>query len=75
MGVKERLERYGLKTVCLACGQPGRKFPGEIRLRNRVCGHCRTPGFVVAWSWVCKYPTKAEQKRKQAQDVARALGI
>jgi hypothetical protein len=73
MGVKERLEKYGLRVICLACGPPTRHFPGHGRLRNQTCRYCRVPGFMVSWAWVCKYPWKAEQKRKQATDVERAL--
>ena len=73
MGVKERLEHYGLRVICLACGQTARHFPRSGRLRNQTCRHCGVPGFTVSWAWVCKYPTRAEVKRKQAVSVAQAL--
>lgn len=74
MGVKERIEKYGLRVVCLACGTTARHFPQSGRLRDSRCRLCGVPGFVVSWPWVCKYPTRAEVKRKQAQSVAQALG-
>lgn len=74
MGIRERLERYGLRVVCLGCGEPARHFPRSGRLRNTRCRHCGLPGFVVSWAWVCKYTTKAEAKRRQAQQVMQALG-
>jgi ribosomal protein S14 len=74
MGVKERIAKYGLRVICLACGTPARHFPHSGRLRNQTCRQCGVPGFVVSWAWVCRFTTRAEQKRKKAQEVMAALG-
>jgi len=48
--IRRRVERYGLRVVCLGCGARGRHRPSiDGRLRKRPCPKCGARLRSVAW--------------------------
>lgn len=60
----QRIQRYGIKTICMLCGHEGRHKPGEGRLRESRCGGCGYRFLRPVW-WVKKYATKAHAEWKE----------
>lgn len=46
--MRERLERHGLKVVCVECGARCRHFQARGRLREKACPRCYTFGRLKA---------------------------
>lgn len=56
--IRRRVERYGLKVVCLSCGARGRHRPSfDGRLRERPCPKCG--GTLRARWWIERNDAKA----------------
>jgi len=48
--VLERVQRYGLRTICAGCGDESqRHFPRTGRLRDHRCAVCRGELRSLAW--------------------------
>lgn len=67
----ERLRRYGLRVLCMRCGEESRHYPQSGRLRERAC---TCGGRLRARSWVLRYPDQARALRK-AEGALDALGL
>ena len=71
MGVRERVGRFGLKIVCLACKGYGRHRTEDGTLGSRVCPRCGTPGSMRPLWWIRKYP---ELARAEVGVAVRLMG-
>jgi len=73
MGVKERVQRFGLRVCCLACGYQWRHVPGrEMRLRRVKCPRCEARAAKPEW-WVERYPDLALEEARRARALRRVL--
>ncbi len=64
--VAQRVRLYGIRTICMMCGNEGRHRPGQGRLRDRGCIECGMQRLRARW-WVEKYPTKAHAELKRVR--------
>lgn len=56
--IRRRVERYGLRVVCLVCGARGRHRPSiDGRLRKRPCPKCG--GLLRSVWWVQRHEAAA----------------
>lgn len=70
--IRRRVERYGLKVVCLVCGARGRHRPSiDGRLRKRPCPKCGGKLRLVAW--VKRFEAAAEREAAEERALARVV--
>ena len=68
--IRARVERYGLRVVCLGCGARGRHRPSfDGRLRLRSCPNCGGALRSLAWALAPKNRAKV----RVAAEAERAL--
>lgn len=69
--IRRRVERYGLRVVCLGCGARGRHRPTlQGRLRKRPCPKCGARLRSVAW--VRAHPAAAAQAGAEERAITTA---
>lgn len=68
----QRVRKYGIRTICIMCGDEGRHRPGAGRLRDVSCHECGMKRLRPRW-WVEKYPTKAAAETKRVRGTAFLL--
>jgi hypothetical protein len=80
--IRKRLDRYGLRVICLRCEVLERHKPRlHGRLRHRVCPSCRTPGTLRSVAWAEKNWAKYELERDKLRklfgeiDAVRSHGV
>lgn len=70
--IRRRVERYGLRVVCLECGARGRHRPSiDGRLRKRPCPKCG--GRLRSVAWVARFPAQAAAEGARERAVTRAV--
>jgi len=70
--IRRRVERYGLRVVCLACGVRGRHRPSiDGRLRKRPCPKCG--GRLRTVHWVATHEAAAAVEAREERAVQRAV--
>ena len=73
--IRARVDRYGLRTVCLNCGTDAYRHRPEQagRLRNVRCPSCRRVGSIKTLAWVRKNPERARMRRRDFDAVAYVM--
>lgn len=68
------VEAFGLRVVCLVCGNPQRFYPGGKRLRETVCTWptCGARALRSAY-WIATHPELAREAATRARALERSL--
>jgi hypothetical protein len=70
--IRRRIERYGLRVVCLGCGARGRHRPSiDGRLRKRPCPKCG--GLLKPVWWVARNEAAAAALAREERAVSAAV--
>lgn len=66
--IRQNLERFGLKVICMVCDYTGRHWPKRHgRLRDRDCPRCRRSSTMVSIAWAEKNWARFEQRRDETR--------
>lgn len=69
--IRRRVDRFGLRVVCSACGARDRHRPQhDGRLRDRPCIGCG--GRLRVWAWAKAHPAKLAAEGAAFRAVASA---
>jgi len=70
--IRRRVERYGLRVICLGCGAKGRHRPSiDGRLRKRPCPRCG--GRLRSLAWCKSHPEAAAIEAREERKLRAAL--
>lgn len=73
--IGRRVEKYGRKCLCVACGLRQQRHLKGTRLRHLRCWHCGEKGCVRTVWWIVAFPDQARALAAEYRQLDEILAV